>query len=513
MGGNAVDAAIATAFAQGVTNPLACGLGGIALFLVHDMARGVSVTIHGSARIGSGPVPARIRKGYLGRAETVGRHLVEDDLNQFGHLSVMVPGFIAAAAAAFESLGSGRVSWGDLLEPAIKLAIDGFVVYPYAERYYWFAGLDRPGYPDAMHKLTAPQGAKHIYLRNGRYYRTGEILRQEEYGRTLQRLAGSGASDFYKGAIAREIADDFRMHDGLLTAQDLTEYEAHTDTPITGTYRGYQIMSTPPPSHGVQIIQMLHLLESFDLRALGWNTAEYVDLLSRSMCSVFADSAEFLGDPAFFDVPIKRLVSKEHALTQAKSLRGPTSSPSIPAPENTTHTSVVDGQGCVVSLTHSIGSVAGAGFVTPGLGFLWNNLLGHFSPLPGRPDSIVRGKRMDGGAPTIVLRDGRPFAAIGSSGGSRLISAIVQTLVNVIDHGMPIQQAVSVPRFHSERPGHLVVEAEIAAGIGEELRGRGFDLTVSQYMGCNQAVVMDAAREERFAGTDPRGGQGVDVAE
>lgn len=514
-GGNAVDAAIATAFAQGVTNPLACGIGGFALLHIYEPVTQRGTTLHGSATIGSGTVPEEFRSGYLGRAEMVGRHIVKDDLNQYGHSSVLVPGFVAAAGAAFERFGSGRVAWPALLEPAIELARDGFPVYPYIEKYQWFGGADRPGYPDATRKLTAPLGAGEIYLRDGRYYRTGELMRQSEYGRTLQRLASDGAADFYEGAIASQIVSDFSSRGGFLTAEDLRTYQVLVGEPLVGSYRGFTVMTSPAPSQGAQILHMLNLLEAFDLRTLPWNGPAYVELLSKAMFTAFSDSAASLGDLNVTDVPIAVLISKEYARAQSLLLTRP-----IPAdvgtgptpPAHTTHATIVDRDGRIAAITHSIGSVAGAGFVTPGLGFLYNNLLGHFSPLPGRPDSIAPKKRMDGGAPTIVALEGMPVLAIGSSGGSRLISAIVQTLINVIDFDMPIQQAVSAPRFHSERLGVLAIEAEIVADIGDELRQRGFALDVTQYLGCNQAVLIDRASGTYFAGTDPRGGHGVGVS-
>lgn len=495
IGGNAADAAVATAFVEGVTNPLACGIGGFALFQVFD-ARSGCTNIHGSAVIGSGKLPDDLVRGYSGRAEAIGRHLVEGDINQSGPLSVLVPGFVAAAGSVVSRFGSGRVKWDDLLEGASVLANRGFAVNPYVEKYYTFGGVDRPGYPDARRKLLAVGGASDVYMTGGRYYRTGEWLKQPTYASTLERLRQVGGHDFYSGEIAEAIATTFRRK-GLIQASDLREYKVNTTAPITGSYRSYEVLTTPPPSQGREVLEMLRLLEARDLARLGWNTPEYVAVFASAMQRTFQRAAATGAGSLAENRP------RPPARHTAES--------STPIADGTTHLCVADGEGLIVSVTHSIGSVAGAGFATPGLGFLYNNLLGHFSPLPNRSDSIRGGVRMDGGAPTILLKDGRPVLVIGSSGGSRLVSGIVQTIVNLVDHEMDIQDAVSASRFHSEVPGLIWAESGVIAAIGRTLTNGTTEIRESTYMGCNQAIAI-ADNGHMFAGTDPRGGQGVGVA-
>jgi gamma-glutamyltranspeptidase/glutathione hydrolase len=311
------------------------------------------------------------------------------------------------------------------------------------------------------------------------------VLRHPEYGRTLGRIADGGAEDFYRGGVARDIA-----------------------APVRGTFRELPVYSSPPPAHGTVLLAMLNLVEGVDLAGMTRNSPEYVETVAWATRTAFADCVPYLADPRFATVPVEWLISKERARVARRDFALETGGASgIPSDGHTTHMSVADADGDVVSITHSIGSIAGAGVMTPSLGFLHNNFLGHFNPLRGYHNSIGPGRRMGGGSPTIVYRDGRPWIAIGSSGGSRLISAVFQTLLNVIVFEMPLQEAVSAPRIHSESGRKIYVEPAFSGPVTDALRRRGYEIEVTAYMGCNQAVAITA--DGVIAASDPRGGQGI----
>ena len=523
-GGNAVDAAIAAAFAQGVTNPLGVGIGGTGMMLVYSAKTKESIVVDGHVTVPSGATPTVFLssedgdKGFAGRSGAVGRYVVKGDVNQYGYKSVMVPGFIRGAHEAYRRYGSGKVSWAEIIRPSIRFARDGFKVYPYLAQYYTLEGPSRPGYPDLAFKMRAfPETAKLLY-KDGRPFRYGEVMRLEDVARTLEKVADGAADAFYAGEIGRAIAEDFGQNGGFITAGDLSGYEARVRQPVRGSYRGYEIVSSPPQDRGLTIIQMLQILEGYDLNEIGWNTPPYVDLMARVQRCSFADGARYLMDPNFADVPVDVLASKEHAEAWRRKIDSgeddaalparPLSPPS-PQSEHTTHVTAMDGEGNAASFTQSIGNVGASGVITPGLGFVYNNFLGHYNPTPGYPNSIEPGKRFGGTGPTIVFKDGKPFLAIGSSGGSRLISGIVQSIVNVIDHGMGIGEAVAVPRFHCEQNRSLYAEPGMLPEVIKEVEQMGYQVQQSRYMGCNQAVLANWALGLLEGGTDPRGGRGL----
>lgn len=516
-GGNAIDAAIAAAFAQGVVNPLLCGIGGTGLFYYYDHQLRQSVALNGEVSVGSGPVPTSWAAEFQGRSETIGRYILTSEANQVGHQSIMVPGFVKACWVAYQRRASGKLSWAELLEPAIRLAREGFEVYPYIAAFWrrdsgGDASDARPGYPGLMAKMEATTGARDQYLKpDGSLYVTGDWLTQSDYANTLQQLADAGGDDFYRGEIARVAAKDFAEHDALVVEDDLSGYEELEQEILRSEYHGHEVTSPAPPSSGLQTIEMLNILKHFDLPAIGHNSASYIDLFARVQRVSFADNVRLKG----IDLEAGRelaeaLMSEERAEEWAARLeqgdrvvvRGGAIDP------GTTHVTVIDEQRNVVSFTHSIGSLAGSGVVTPGLGFLWNNFLGHFNPLPGHSDSIEPGKRLGGLLPVIVFKDGEPEIGIGAPGGSRIITAVTQALVNVIDHGMSMEEAVVAPRFHSEEEQLLFLEPSFDEALAEELRGFGNDVERSTYMSRVQAIRLTDSGELE-AGADPRGGAGV----
>jgi gamma-glutamyltranspeptidase/glutathione hydrolase len=515
-GGNAIDAAVAAAFVQGVTNPLLCGIGGTALIYYYDHVKRQRIAMNAEVAVGSRPVPASWETEYGGRAETIGRYILKREANQVGHQSIMTPGLVKGCWDAFRRYGSGKLSWAELLLPAIRAARDGFEVYPYIAA-FWRPGVAsdvtnaRPGYPDFQIKLNATPGARALYLKpDGDVYRTGDWFVQEDYGRTLQRLADAGGDDFYTGDIARVAARDFAEHDALVSAEDLRDYQVLDQQIVGASYRGYEVTSPAPPGSGTQTIQMLKILEHFDPGALGHNTVDYIDTFARIQRASFSDNVHLKGTSFEAATALaERIISEERTAYWAERIengdrivvRGGAVDP------GTTHLTAIDRERNVVSFSHSIGSLAGSGVVTPGLGFLWNNFLGHFNPLPGQPDSIVAGRRLGGLLPVIVFKDGQPYIGVGAPGGSRIISAVTQSIINVIDFGMDMGEAVSVPRFHSEEGQLLFLEPAFSEDVAQALRERGNEIERSTYMSRVQAIRIADGQLE--AGADPRGGAGV----
>jgi len=516
-GGNAIDAAVGAAFVQGVTNPLLCGIGGTGLFYYYDAANRQTVALNGEVEIGSQPVPAHWPDEFRCRAETIGRYIIDSEANQVGHQSVMTPGFVKVCWDAWQRYGSGKLSWAELLEPAIRLARSGYTVYPYIAA-FWRPGVAsdahdaRRGYPAMLVKLHATDGAREIYLKpDGSPFLAGDHFELADYANTLQQLADAGGDDFYTGEIARQAVADFEQHDGLFTSNDLRDYAVIEQAILRSEYRGYEITSPAPPGSGAQVVEMLNILKHFDVAGLGHNSTEYIDTFARVQRASFSDNVRLKG--VDFDDGLrfaKQVATPERAAYWAERIqagdrivvRGGAVDP------GTTHVTVVDEQRNVVSFNHSIGSLAGSGVVTPGLGFLWNNFLGHFNPLPGHSDSIEPGKRLGGLLPMIVFRNGEPYIGVGAPGGSRIITAVTQSLVNVIDHGMDMGAAVSLPRFHSEEEQLLFIEPSFPAETDDALRSLGNDVQRSTYMSRVQAIRIteDGTLE---AGADPRGGGGI----
>lgn len=512
-GGNAIDAAVAAAFAQAVTNPLGTGIGGMAHILLMRPGWTEPRSLNASVEIGSLASTGAFEHDFIGRSERAGRYLVRGDANQMGYRSIMTPGFVRGMDAVLIE-GSGALSWKRLLEPAARWAREGFTVYPYLERYYTLEGPARPGYPDIHTKLAADPLAREWYLPNGSGRRAGEALRQPQYGRTLERVAAGGADEFYAGDVAGEMARDLAAHDAFITAADLVGFRVRVDRPVSTTFRRLTVYSAPPPSHGLILLTMLNLVEHLPLESMEWNGPDYLETIAWATRTAFAECLPYLADAYFVTVPVDWIASKERLRSLAPEGSGgaalPTDWPAAPVHSGdgyTTHLSAADADGNVASITHSIGSITGAGVMTPSLGFLYNNFLGQFNVLRGFHDSIAPGKRMGGGCPSILFKDGRPHMAIGSSGGPRLISAVFQSILNAVVFGMSLQDAVDAPRVHSELGRKIYAEHAFAGRVADELSRRGYEIQLTAYMGCNQAVGYGAAG--LTAGSDPRGDKGI----
>lgn len=511
-GGNAADAAIATAFAQGVTNPFLCGLGGTAILLAMDR-NGKTTVLNGEAETGSGPVPAAWVETLQGRSEAIGRFILGEEDNQIGPRSVMVPGFVAACVELYNRFASGRFSWADLLEPSIRLASKGFEIYPYiAEvwaREFEGRGPSAPGYPSIFMKFDRDDKARAIYFRDGSEpFRTGDILRQPIYGQTLEHLARAGGEDFYTGEIGRLMADDLKRRGSLIEPRDIADYRIEEQKALHTRYRGHDVHTSPPPSPGIQLVEMLGILERLNLLDSPRDSAEAVDTIAQVMRAGFVDNrdvkavllaeadewSQSMSAPARMDEWAERI-------RRGDRISGEVEKPST----GTTHVVVVDDDGLAISFTHSIGSVAGSGTITPELGFLHNNFLGHFDPRPGRQMSILPKRRIGSGMPTIIREDGRTKLVIGAPGGSRIITSIFQVILNVIDRGIPADIAVGLPRFHSEEQLLVHLEPGWPDAMREALEARGCTVKWNKYQARVQAVGI-SSDGQLIPGADPRGG-------
>ena len=448
-GGNAVDAAVATAFALAVTLPSAGNIGGGG-FIVYHGADGTVTTFNFREKA---PIAAT-RTMFLGMDGEIA-----NESNHEGLLAVGVPGTVAGLALAHERLGSRK--WADLVEPAVNLARKGF---PSTWAMQWFLKMLAEN-PDRF-----PTTAE-VFLKNGtEMYEPGELFKQPELAATLDRIRKEGRDGFYKGKTAKLIADFMRENGGLITEEDLAAYEPEELTPIHGTFRDYDVYSMPPPSSGgVALVEMLNILEAYPLKELGHNSADYLHLLTEAMRRAYADRAQFLGDPNFNpEMPVGELISKQHAAELRENISPYMASVSDSATfnlayesEQTTHLSVVDAEGNMVSMTYTLEYSYGSRIVVPGAGFLLNNEMGDFNPIPGRttttgligtvPNQVKPQKRMlSSMTPSIVARDGKPVLAIGSPGGRTIINTVLQVILNVVEHDMNVAEAVEAPRIHHQ---------------------------------------------------------------
>lgn len=509
-GGNAVDAAIATAFALAVTHPAAGNIGGGG-FLVYHGADGEVTTFDFREKA---PMAAA-REMYLDESGEV-----RENSNHEGPLAVGVPGTVAGLWMAHGRLGSRP--WRELVQPAVKLASDGIP---------WSWADDRFAERLAAEESAWYDAAKKAFLRaDGRPYEPGEAWRQADLGAALERIRDSGRDGFYTGRTAELLAAYMARHGGMITEQDLARYQPVEREPIHGTYRGYDVYGMPPPSSGgTALVEMLNILEGFDLREAGHNSARYLHLLTEAMRRAFADRARHLGDPDFnTDLPIERLTSKEHARKLRRGIDLMSASPSDPgafgdlylAPESeeTTHLSVVDAEGNAVSMTYTLEYSYGSRLVADGLGFLLNNEMGDFNAIPGRTDEAGRigtppnliepEKRMlSSMTPTILAKDGKPYLVIGSPGGRTIINTVLQVVLNVVDHGMNVAEAVEEPRMHHQwLPNETRFEEDRFSPDTLRLyRLLGHETAFRSSQGRANGILIDPETTLRYGAADSRG--------
>lgn len=453
-GGNAVDAAVAVALALAVVYPEAGNLGGGGFMLIRFKdGKTAAIDYREMAPL------AATRDVFVDKE---GNLIKGEGSSTVGYRASGVPGTPAGLDLAFQKYGSKKILWKDLVEPARALAQNGYTLsYRLAELF--------KSYKNTLEKY---EDSKKIFLNGGKMFQEGDTLRQPELAQTLGRMQKLGAKEFYTGQTAELIAADMKRNKGLITLEDLKNYQAKERTPLEGTYRGYKIITMPPPSSGgIVMLQILNMLENYDLRKMGYNSAQKYHILAESMRRAFADRAEFMGDPDFAKVPTAQLLDKNYAKKRAETINLTQASKSsdIKAGEitfsegtETTHFTVVDGDGNVVTNTYTINDLYGSRVTAKGTGVLLNDEMDDFAARPGKANmfGLIQGENnsvqpkkrpLSSMTPTIVLRkDGSTWFALGARGGPRIISAVLQSVINMIDYDMNIQEAIDAPRIHQQ---------------------------------------------------------------
>ena len=510
-GGNAVDAAIACALVQGVVDPQMCGIAGFGSMQVYMPKQGVHTFIdfHGRAPAATRPdmwadlIEGETRDGF--------GFILKGRVNDIGYQSITVPGSLKACFEAQTEFGS--MDWKDVVQPAIEQADSGFVVRPHV--HFWWTQGAILGRADNVERLRFSETGRRVYFNaEGSLKRPGERVRNPDMARTLQRIAAHGADIFYSGEIAEEIDADMRRHGGLLSIDDLRGYRTIRTEPLWGSYRGYRIATNRPPGGGVMLLEMLNVLENFDLYDMGHNSPDYIRTVAEAMKRATIDKDAHVGDPAFVEVPVERLLSRAYAESLAGEIRSGAKAhvPRVgqPEPRDTTHISVIDRDGNAVSMTHSLGMPSGV--ITDGLGFMYNGCMGVFDPRPGRAGSLAPGKsRFSSMCPSIVFDRGEPYLVIGAPGGTQIAMGVLQVILNVIDFDMTALEAVVAPRF-SATSDVIDVLSRIPAFVTRELERRGYEVARSHLTYGIAAVHAIRAADGRLEGAADPGHDGMALA-
>jgi len=523
-GGNAVDAAVATGFALAVVHPAAGNIGGGGFMLIR-MADGKAHFLDYRET-----APAAATRGMYLDA----RGNVIEGASDIGYKAIGVPGSVAGMVYAEKKYG--KLTLQQVMAPAIKLAREGYALT-------WGEAADLHD----QHLAEFPESHR-VFQRNGDYYKAGEVFRQPDLARTLERIANN-PDDFYHGSIAQELAAAMKKGGGLITAADLARYQVKEREPVRGTYRGYDVISAPPPSSGgTVLIESLNILEGYDLASMGSRSARSIHFTIEAFRRAFLDRAEFMGDPDFAKIPVAQLIDKRYAAAWRDTIDPARASPSkelkrpgvfseleqyaaahpqqVPSRESnhTTHYSVMDADGNAVAVTTTINDWFGSRVTADGLGFLMNDEMDDFSSKPGVPNgdgllqgeanAIGPGKRpLSSMTPTIVARDGKAVMVLGSPGSSKIITTVANVLMGVVDYGMNIQEAVNAPRFHNQwMPDVVNVEKWSSPDTVNVLRQMGYNVEVglhygdyvAPYWSDAECIAIDAKTGERLGASDGR---------
>ena len=517
-GGNAIDAAVATGFALAVVSPSNGNLGGGGFMLIHTpKGQAVALDFREIAPLASTSDMFLNAEGNV----VAGR-------STLGYLANGVPGSVAGLEHAWAHYGSGAISWAEVIEPARRLAAEGFDL-----------GLTLTGkFRDKREDLARNDASREIFLRHGNYYAPGDRLIQPDLAATLTRLQRHGARDFYHGETAQLIVADQARGGGLITAEDLAAYTVVERQPVRGSYRGHTFLTMPPPSSGgIALAQILGMLEPYDLRGMGLNSTAYIHLVTEAMRRAFRDRAEYLGDPAFYPVPTSALTTATYIqglMTNFDPLRATPSDTLAPgnplAAESTetTHFSTADAEGNIVSCTTTLNGNFGNCVTVAGAGFLMNNEMDDFTSkagvknmfglIQGESNAIAPGKRpLSSMTPTIVLRDGQPFLVTGSPGGPTIITTVLQIMLNVIDHRLPLSLATDAPRFHHQwQPDDIKHEPFLTStdslsaleAMGHEFALRRLyaeeSAAAARYWGDAESILLDPETQHLIGVSDKR---------
>jgi len=516
-GGNAVDAAIAVAFALAVTHPAAGNLSGGGFMMIR-LNNGKTTAIDYREMAPA----AATRNIYLDKE---GKLIQGEGGSLEGYRAAGVPGTVRGMELALKKYGSGKLTWSQLIEPARRLAANGFEVT------YSLARSLR----SSKDYLSKYPETRRIYLKEGDFYNEGEIFKQPDLAATFARLQQGGPNEFYEGETARLIVNDMKRNNGLMTLEDLRGYVAKERDPLRGIYRGHEIISMPPPSSGgAVLIEMLNILEGYDLGKLDANSSERYHLMAEAMRRAFADRAEYMGDSDFVKVPVAGLIDKAYAAKLRSNIsteRASTSAevragrPAGYESEETTHFTVVDAEGNAVANTYTLNNSYGSAAVAKGTGMLLNDEMDDFAAKPGTPNmyGLIQGERnavaprkrpLSAMTPTIVLRkDGSFWFTVGSPGGPTIINTVLCVITNVIDFDMNIQQAIDAPRIHHQwLPDELVGEPLGLSGDTQKaLASRGHALAKQRTLGDAEGIMIEEKTGVRLGATDPRRSDGAAI--
>ncbi len=510
-GGNAVDAAVAVGFALAVVHPVAGNIGGGGFMLIHQhTGKNTFIDYREKAPL------AATANMYL---DAQGNIIPKASI--VGYRAIGVPGSVAGLVYAEKKYG--KLTLAKVIAPAIHLAADGFVL------------SDEEAGELQEKILTQFPASRKIFQRDGDFYKSGDLFRQPELAETLRKIA-KNPDDFYRGAMAKQIADAVQKSGGLITAQDMARYTVKERTPVTGSYHGYEIVSSPPPSSGgVALIEMLNILDGYNLHTLGDRTAPEMNLIIEAFRRAYMDRSNYLGDPDYVKIPVEQLISKKYAdawratidrghATPSADLKRPAGFlPPPPTmadvrqePVDTTHYSVMDAAGDAVSVTTTLNGGFGSGVTVPGLGFLLNDEMDDFASKQGVPNmfgliqgpanAIAPGKRpLSSMTPTIILRDGKVAFVLGSPGGGTIITTVANVFLSVADQGLNIQQAVDAPRFHQQYlPDAVMLEPGFAPATIDGLRSMGYTLRIGRHWGDGECIEVDPKTGELEGGQDHR---------
>jgi gamma-glutamyltranspeptidase/glutathione hydrolase len=511
-GGNAVDAAVATGFALAVVHPAAGNIGGGGFMLIH-LHDGKSIFLDYREKA---PLAASVNMYLDGKGNVI------PNMSIVGYKAIGVPGSVAGMAYAEKKYG--KLTLAKVMEPAIRLASDGFTLTEEEAQELHESGLAE--FPES----------KRIFQRDGNYYRAGEIFKQPELAATLRRIA-KDPDDFYHGQIAKQLAADIQKGGGLITEKDLASYEVEEREPLTGTYKNYTIVSAPPPSSGgVALLEILNILEGYNLGRFGDRTAPEMHLITEAFRRAYMDRSDYLGDPDYVKIPVEQLIDKKYAAAWRASIQEDQATPSaglkrpagfVPPPPTmsdvrhespqTTHYSVMDADGNAVAVTTTLNNSFGSYVTAVGLGFLLNDEMDDFASKQGAPNmfglvqgpanSIAPGKRpLSSMTPTIVLKDGKVAMVLGSPGGGRIITTVANIFLSVADQKLNIQEAVDAPRFHHQYlPDILYLEPGFPDATVDALRSLGYQIKVSKgHWSDGECIAVDPETGELEGGQDHR---------
>lgn len=496
-GGNAVDAAVAAAFVQMLATPRSCGVGGFGMMNIHTAATKQEIVLDFHGKAGAKVIPDMWENAVIRENSSGYGYTLKDQVNERGYKSITTPGTVAGLYKAM--IEHGSMTWREVIQPGIKVATEGFEVSNNTAEAW-------------KGKPIGSEASPWVNVGKSPYEGGGVFIANPDMARVFSIIAEGGAEVFYQGDLAAQMAQDIERGGGFVTLEDFNNYKVTITQPVRANYRGYTVASNHPPGGGVTILQTLKILDGYDLAEIGHLTPEYIYKVSMAMKAAWADRADLVGDPAFVDVPIEDLLSEKRAIEWRRRINAgekisiprwkPKESP------DTTHLSVVDQWGNAVGLTHSLGS--GAGVVTQGLGFMYNNCMNCFNPVPGHINSIEPGKsRGTGMAPTLVKLGEKPYFSVGAPGGTRIVTGIIHAILNVIDHGMTATEAIAAPRFDCQ--GDVIyAHARIPPSVCEGVKAMGHDIHrgLASYGGIASVhgIIIDPETGQLDGGADPDAG-------